>query len=162
MNHRRQFGPLLTLRQLHFLLKANASVQRFLGVPAPTNAFYGGLKRQCNFRLLSLQNKVRKATLNNPDCLSRRATPLERCSPLLPCFSAESSRSSKKAFTSKQQPWISVRDDNPDIVSNVDTIQMRSELAMSVDVNHPLAVNRHSESHVISFTGDSVHPLIVP
>ena len=161
MNQRRQFGPLLTLRQLHFLLKFKPRLHGFLTVPTSPNALHGGLKRQGDFCLLSLQNEVRHAALYQIDGLQRGTIPLERRSPFLSSFSSKAGRSTKNSFAPKNQAGIGVRDDDTNVMRHMNTIQMRTKLPVSVDVNHPLAINRHRESHVVGFTGDTVHPLIV-
>src|SRR5260370_39783223 len=77
MNQRRQFGPLLTLEQLHLLLKLNPSSKRFFGVTAPADSLNGSLERESDFRLLSFQQKVWHAVSHDLDCLSRRAVPIQ-------------------------------------------------------------------------------------
>src|SRR6266404_88166 len=153
MNQRSQFGPLLTLEQLHFLLKSQASVLRFFGVPSTANALNGLLKSQRNFSLLSLQKEVRHTRLNQADGFPRRTIPIQfRPVMRFPAFRRVHA-STKSVLAPKRKTRIGVRDDDTNVMRHMDTIQMGTELTVSVDVNHPLAVNRHRESCVIDFRG---------
>lgn len=158
MNKRRKFGPLLTLRDLHLLLKSDANIYRFFGVPAPTKPFrHCVLEGQRESSLLSLEQEVRHTTSEKINSLPRTDRPSQGRTPLLTASFGWIRISSKLRPAPQSQARIGVGDNDADIVSRVRPIQVLAPLPMCVDVDHPLAVNCHRQSHIVGFRG-SVHP----
>jgi hypothetical protein len=160
MNQRRKFGPLLTLRQLHLLLKSQASVDRFFGVPRPSDSFYGRLECKRDVSLFSLKQKVRQAVENDIDRFPGRTVPVQFFSPLGTRSLFRAGGPTKILFTPKRKTRIRVRDDDSNVVRYMYPSKMFSELLVGVNIDHSFTVDVRRESRPINFRwhDPSVHP----
>jgi len=154
MNNVIRRNGICSLQQLHLLLKLNPSVKSFLGVPLASNSRNSFLEGKSNFGLLALQDEIRKASSENCDSLPRRDVPLKLISPLgiLGASFYKISASIENVFTPQCKAGIGIRNNNSYVMSGVNSVKVRSELAVSVNVNHSLAVDESSKSNPINFS----------
>jgi hypothetical protein len=157
LNHGRKFGPLLTLQDLHLLLKRSPNIHRFLGVSTTTDTLHCFLKSQGKFRLFSLEKKVRHTSTEDVYGLSRSNRPPQNRTPLS-SFAFRSIRIPAEFVSApNRESRVGVRDNDSDVVSSIGPLQMFAPLTVRVDVDHSFAVDRHRESHVVGFRY-TVHP----
>ena len=150
---------LLTLQQLHLLLKFDPSIQRFCGVPLAPNARNSFLKSQRSLSLLALKHEVGHAPTKDCDSLSGRNIPLESVSPFRIVFDLNIRASLKRGLAPKRQSGVGVDDDNSDVVSFMDTSKVRPELPMGMNINHSFAINSHRQSTPIQISRHLSEPL---